>query len=139
MIPERLPVWLSGHEHLLTFMTEAEYQERRQYISEHKSPAERPLRLYLMRKVRGELPAAVVEAHAALLKANLALVEANLALVEARVACVETFAAWVKAIADNMPAIEALHRSEVPDTTWNGTTIFSEGWEKHPKAREQGE
>lgn len=121
MTTKRFAVWLARHDSLLTFMTETEYMNRRTFINKAKPQSERTLRLYLMRKVKGELPVKVKNTYAA--------------WVEADAASEEDDAARAKVIKDNLSALETLHRLEVPDTTWDGQTIFSEGWLEHPRAK----
>ena len=79
------PVWL---------MTDTEAAQRKVTINTEKPEAERPLRNQLFQKVQGTLP------------------EALAARDKAWAARVNALAACDKALADNMPAIMALHAVE---------------------------
>ena len=141
--------WHVHHELLVEPLTEP-IENRIAFIKTNKPKREQATRLRLLRIVKGEMPAAHV---AAWVKANAAWVKAAAArdkavaawdkayaawdkaaaardkAVAARDKAVaawdRAFAAWDKAAADNLPAIETLHRAECePDCPWNGRTIF---------------
>lgn len=125
-------------------------QERIEYIQRHKPEAEQPLRLRLLKEVKGELPAAYLQAGAAYSKAGATYSEAGAACDrawaayqglavdqglaaydQAWAACDQAWAAYdqawddlQQALAACMPAILVLHASECPDCPWNGQTIF---------------
>ena len=141
--------WHVHHDILLEYCYDA--QERTDFILENKPESERALRLRLFQPVKGKLPKAVVKAHIALDKARIAQDKARITWEKAYIAMQtnkgrgaaavnRTYIAWEKAcialnkaeialdkaVADNMPAIEALHAKECPDCPWNGRTIFEE-------------
>lgn len=144
--------WHIYHDELLGFSDNIE--ERIAYIKTEKPVGERPLRIRLLREMRGELPEVMVKAGAALCKAwaaadaawaardkawaalrkagaayneaRVALDKARAAYNKAEAALYEVRAAYDKAIADHLPAIEALHRQECPGCPWDGGTIFPE-------------
>lgn len=68
-----------------------------------KPKEEQELRSHLFKRVKGPLPESLDKARVTLDKA------------------------WItseKALLENKDAIEALHKKECPDCTWDGTTIF---------------
>ena len=93
--------WHIHHDVLLEYTTNI--QERIAYIKSDKPEHERETRLRLMGPVKGALPIAVAKAGAAYTTAG---------------------DAYDKAVRDNAPAIEALHKIECPNCPWNGYTIF---------------
>lgn len=105
--------WCLHHEILIEPLTEP-LSNRIAYINTQKDASERPRRLAELQVVRQpeKLPRALVEAELAHVEARLAYVEAWRAYAEAGLAC--------------LPALEALHREECPDSAWNGSTIFAE-------------
>ncbi len=139
-VPAGVACWHIHHNRLCEYSTEP-LATRAEYIREHKWNEEVLLRLRLMRPVRGELPAAVVETRAAYEKARVAHEKTRAACEKAEAAYEKaraargkawaaynkTWAACEKAWAARRSEIEALHRAECPDCTWNGESIFPEG------------
>jgi uncharacterized protein YdeI (YjbR/CyaY-like superfamily) len=126
--------WHVHHDVLLEYSHDI--NERVAYIKAKKPKEEVPLRLKLMKPVRGKLPDEVVKAYAARDKANAAYDKAYAARDKAYAACVKAYAARDKAdaardkaIKKHMKKIEALHKKECPDCPWDGKTIF-------PKAKQ---
>ena len=135
--------WHSAHStHLITWMTRAEAEERRETIATEKPEEERALRLALFKPVKAPLPARIQKARAALMKAYAAWAKADAAWMKADAAWMKAYAAWVKADAawdkdyaawkkamdDYMPALIKLHAKEChPNCPWDGNTIFAKG------------
>ena len=116
--------WHINHDMLLG--CSANIQERIDFIRSFKPAEEVGIRLWLMKPVQGELPAAVVRAgaerHRAWAECNKPWAERNNVWAEHDKALAE----YNKTLSDNAIAIEALHRQECPDCPWNGHTIFPE-------------
>mgnify|MGYP001604131148 CR=1 FL=1 len=104
--------WHIHDDQLLDFLSEP-IENRIAFIKESKLPSEVPLRLRLLKKVKGKLPAAYVKASAAYDKAYTAYDKAS--------------AAYDKAYDDYLPEIEALHKKECADCPWSSEqqTIFT--------------
>lgn len=113
------------HHNILVEPLTEPIENRIEFIREQKPAGEIELRLRLMKPVRGKLPKAVIKAYAAWDKAcDKACDKAGKAGAAWDKACDKAYAAWDKALADNMPAIEALHKKECPGCPWNGKSIF---------------
>ena len=133
------PYWHIHHGRLIEFATEP-IENRIEYIRESKPKSEIALRLKLLKPVQGKLPDDVHKAWTVLDKAradvNKATADVDKAwtvLDKARVAYDKAREAYYKAgadvdkvIADNLPAIMALHEKECPNCPWDGKTIFPE-------------
>ena len=131
--------WHIHHGCLVEFATEP-IENRIEYIREDKPKSEIALRLKLLKPVQGKLPddvdkawvaydkarADVNKATADVGKAWTVLDKARAAYNKAREAYNKAEAAYDKAIADNLPAIMALHDKECPNCPWDGETIFPE-------------
>jgi len=146
-------VWCCHHSIELEMLTELP-EARIAYIMREKSVDERARRLHEFAPVRGELPAQVIKARAewnkALAKrektraewykAAAELFKATAELNETRAEWNKADAEWEKtraeyvkarakydkALAEHAEEISELHWAEVPDTSWNGASIFSE-------------
>ena len=133
------PYWHIHHKLILEFAAEP-IENRIEYIREGKPKSEIALRLKLLKPVRGKLPGDVHKAGTVLDKARAdvnkatadvdkawtVLDKARVAYDKAREAYNKAEAAYDKAIADNLPAIMALHDKECPNCPWDGETIFPE-------------
>jgi hypothetical protein len=111
--------WHVHHDVLME--TSDDIQERVAYILAEKPKDEIPLRLELLREVRGPLP---VEYDRARVEWNKALFEYDRALFEYDKARVE----WKKALFEYdkwMDQVDQLHERECPNCPWDGNTIFS--------------
>ena len=107
------------HDRLMEPLTEP-ISVRRKYIKENKPKEEVPLRLKLLKEVKGKLPREVVKAWEAYGKAREAYVKAWEAYDNAR-------KAYDKAYRKHYKEIQALHKKEcVKDCTWSEEqkTIF---------------
>ena len=104
--------WHVHHEILVEPLTGDGIAERRAYIEKAKPREEIATRLRLLREVRGQLPAEVVEAEQASVTARQAYDTAR--------------QASDTALRKHMPAIEALHAAECLNCPWDGHTIFPE-------------
>ena len=109
--------WHVHHNVLMEPLTEP-IEDRIVYIKVHKPKKEIPLRLKLLKVVKGKLPEKFVEAWKACDKVRKALEELKKAYVE-----VEN--AWVDALKTYKKEISALHKEECPECPWDGKTIFS--------------
>ena len=87
--------WHLHHDILCEPLTEP-IENRIKYIKDYKPKSEIALRLGLLKPVKGKLPVGYVKA----------------------------YEAWDKAYEDNLEEIEALHKIECPNCTWNGHSIF---------------
>ena len=130
--------WHIHHDTLVEFSDDIE--ERIRCINEYKPAEEVPLRLHLLKPVRGKLPDAVVRAGKACRKAYVAYAKAYVAPAKAWAAYAKACATYAKACATYNKAeaayvetldahkdeIEALHAQECPNCPWNGKTIFPE-------------
>jgi hypothetical protein len=103
--------WHIHHDILCEPLTEP-ISVRRKYIKEFKPKDEVPLRLKLMKRVKGKLPREFVKAGEAYNKAW----EAYHKVVEAYHKAGEAYQA----------EIEQLHKKECKNCLWNGKTIFPE-------------
>ena len=109
-----------------------DYDERLRAI-EQKPAVEIPTRKRLFQMVRGSLPAAIVQAwsdydqtRGVRDRAGDAYFRDQDAYFQAEHACLRARDAYYQALADNMPAILALHAQECTSCPWNGRTIFPE-------------
>ena len=142
--------WHIHHEVLLE--PSDDIGERIEYIKNNKPVEEIPIRLHLLKEVKGKLPEAYAEAYKAYDEAWKARAEASKArdeaykacdeaskaLDEAWKACDEACKAYDEASKDYYEAwkdrdeawkarkleIEALHELECPNCPWDGKTIF---------------
>lgn len=107
-----------------------DYDGRVEFIKFCKPPKEQPLRQRLFKRVKGKLPAAVVEAGLAYDKVWMAYNKAGAAYYvraaydKAETAHDKARAVLEKVIQANMPAIEKLHAKECKNCPWDGKTIF---------------
>ena len=109
--------WHIYHDCLLDWCYDV--RGRREYIKKYKPASEQPLRLRLMKRVKGELPPELVEA-------LNAYVEVWNAWDKTQSAQNEAWLVWQKAIASHQDYIDALHEQECPNCPWDGHTIFSQ-------------
>jgi len=144
--------WHNHHEELIEWCYN--YKERADFIRTQKAEHERETRLRLFQPVKGTLPEEVMQvgevygkawevwdkAWEAYGKARKAYRKAWIALDKkkqtydqaedirnkAGEALDKAGEAFGKALSDNMPAIEKLHKEECPDCPWDGKTIFPE-------------
>ena len=105
--------------------------ERREYIKNNKPVEEIPIRLHLLKEVKGRLPEAYDEAYRAYYEAyrdyyeaSKAYDEASKAYYEASKAYDEAYRAYYEACRACKLEIEALHELECPNCPWDGKTIF---------------
>jgi hypothetical protein len=120
--------WHVHHDTLIEWSDDID--ERIEYIKIGKPANEIPLRLKLLKLVKGEIPdAAWQKAGAALEKADAAWQKAGAALEKADAAWQKAGAARQKAGAalETNKKVLALHQKECPDCPWDGKTIFSKG------------
>jgi len=106
--------WHIHHEILVEPLTEP-IENRIKFIKENKPKEEQPLRLKLLKEVKGEIPKSIVKARKAYVKARKACVKAGKACDKAGEAC-------VKKINTNKTLL-ALHKKEC-GCNWNGKNIF---------------
>ncbi len=140
-VPAGVPCWHIHHLALLEW-SYWPLNTRAAVIAEYKPEREVETRLRLMRPVRGELPAEVVEAGRQVAEAVILYQKADdwvcgegyrphsTAARDARrkasTAWQDAEEAFVRIQATHADAINALHRAECPDCPWDGTTIFPE-------------
>jgi len=135
--------WHIHHDLLVEPLTN-NIEQRREFIRQYKPKHEQALRLRLLKPVKGQLPAEVVEAGKAWLASGQAYDDATARWIfamdhapeDARAAYDElcrtaTISAnkwceYVEALKRHAKEVEALHRQECPGCPWNGRTIFSE-------------
>ena len=110
--------WHIHHDVLLEPLTEP-ITNRIKFIKENKPKSEIPLRLKLLKPVKGKLPEELVKVREACDKAWEAYDKAREAYDKAR-------KAYEKALLKYKKEINKLHEIECPDCPWNGETIFSE-------------
>lgn len=127
--------WHIHHDQLIEPLMEP-IECRVAYIIKHKPEHQQMLRLRLLKRVRGKLPAELAEAGAAYVKARAAYFKARAArgwvarvltraaFRRARVNFVQAGAAYDEARAAAYPALVRLHTEECPDCPWNENTIF---------------
>jgi len=132
-------VWCLHHDTLMEWLTEPA-KKRIAYILSDKPKPERARRLREFRLVKGPLPKPFVRAGAELSRAWVEYgrawaaydrtgVEYDLtgaAYVRARAAYDRARAAYDRTGVEALPALEAQHRAEYPDSTWNGRSIFGD-------------
>jgi hypothetical protein len=137
-LPRNALYWCCHHEVHFEFVGNP--YERIEYIVRHKPEHERARRLAEFRPIKGALgnrrllkaanaarakaDAAWAKADAARDKADAARGKAYAARAKAGAALDKAYSAWA-ATFTKADAI-ALHRSEYPETKWNGKTIFPE-------------
>ena len=121
--------WHIHHEVLLE--PSDDIGERREYIKNNKPVEEIPIRLHLLKEVKGRLPEAYDEAYRAYdeayrayYEASKAYDEASKAYYEASKAYDEAYRAYYEACRACKLEIEALHELECPNCPWDGKTIF---------------
>jgi len=116
------------------------YEERKQYIIEHKPASEQELRLRLFQPVHGTLPGAVARAGEEYARARKEYDRAREEYARSREEYVRAWEEYVRAGEEYARAgeecdrareehaaeIEALHEQECPDCPWDGQTIFPE-------------
>lgn len=115
--------WHVHHNRLLEYCYN--YQERVDYIKNHKPEHERKLRLRLFQPVQGKLPAEVVEACIAYREAYIAYSKASTTYGKACTVCDEAYVARQTAFIRHKAEINSLHERECPDCPWDGKTIFN--------------
>ena len=114
--------WCLHHERLIETLTEPA-EARIAFILSDKPKAEQARRLREFRPVLGPLPEPYARASAEYVRASA---EYDRAWAEYDRASAEYDGAWAEydgAMAETMPAFEAQHRAECPDSTWNGRSI----------------
>ena len=116
--------WHIHHKELLGFSSNI--QERIDYIKQEKSPGEIPLRLKLLKEVKGELPEEVVRAWVAYTRARVAYTRARVAYTRARGVYTRARGVYIATLDKHKTEIEALHAQECPNCPWDGKTIFPE-------------
>jgi len=121
--------WHIHHDKLVEPLTEP-IENRIKYIKKEKPENERELRLKLLKKVKGKLPAKFVKAREAYYKAREAYYKAEEAYIKAREAYYKAREAYVKARSAYYKAweeckteIEKLHKKECGCKYWNGREI----------------
>mgnify|MGYP001611374503 CR=1 FL=1 len=121
--------WHIHHEVLLE--PSDDIGERIEYIKNNKPVEEIPIRLHLLKEVKGRLPEAYDEAWKAYDEACKAHAEACKAhdeawedYDEASKAYDEAWKAYAEAYRACKLEIEALHELECPNCPWDGKTIF---------------
>ena len=108
--------WHVHHDKLIDPLTHP-ISVRRKYIKENKPKEEIPLRLKLLKVVKGKLPKEYVEAGKTYDKARKTCDEAWKVYDEAEKTCDEARKTYKKEIL-------ALHKKECPHCPWNGESIF---------------
>ena len=132
--PEQGFYWHVHHADVLIEWCRS-YKERKAFILENKADNNIDTRIRLFKPVRGTLPREVVEAGKSYHEAWKAYDEASKtagkthdkvwkSYHEASKAYDEAWKVCEKALKNNMPAIEDLHRKECPDCPWDGHSIF---------------
>ena len=114
-----------SHDRLYEFVYD--YDERVNYIKQHKPADEIELRLRLFKLIPEQLiPGRNSEEYAAYSKADAAYkaYAACAAYGKADAACSKAYAAYAAYDKKYGHEIENLHRKLCPDCTWNGKTIF---------------
>ena len=120
-VPE--PYWHLHHDTLLEMTTEP-VENRIAYIKENKPEGERALRLKLLRPVKGELPAAVVEAGRIAGEAYGAFQGSPSASYKPGTRA-HAYGNHYEVCFMHAEEIAALHAAECePDCPWDGVTIF---------------
>lgn len=111
------PYWHMYHDEFMSFSTEP-IKNRREYIRRYKSALERPLRLKLLKRVKGKLPMAVIrtgvayaDACEARCKAKIVYADAWAGDNKAGAAYVETAAAYNKARPPRDKALAAHYKA----------------------------
>jgi hypothetical protein len=117
--------WHVHHGILIEPLTEP-IEVRQRYIREHKPKHEQELRLRLLTKVKGELPAEATKAVEAFDKARIAYNVAWAEVTKATTAYTKARDALALVGQNHKEEIEKLHRQECPDCPWNGRSIFPE-------------
>lgn len=129
--------WHIHHDILVELSDNIE--ERIEFIKRSKSPEEIPLRLKLLKAVKGKLPKEIIEACVTYDRAGIAYNKARDAYNEIWMICKEARVAYDKAeiaydkarvayyevLNNHRAEIEALHAAECPNCPWDGKTIFS--------------
>ena len=110
------------HDVLMEYCTD--YEERVNYIKEHKPQSEQEIRLRLFQLIpSARLPPPLVKAGKAYYKAREACVKAGETYVKA-------WEAYDKAWEAYEPQIVELHKELCPDCPWDGETIFPQSTAK---------
>jgi len=117
--------WCLHHEKLIETLTEPA-AVRIAFILKYKPEAEQARRLREFRPVLGPLPAEYVRARAEDDRARAEYVRAQAEYDRVWAEYVRAQAEYDRALTKAMPALEAQHREEYPDSTWNGQSIFGE-------------
>lgn len=147
-LPKARWCWHFHHDRLVEVATEP-IRRRRAYIRSQKPSSEVPIRLRLLRPVRGKLPAALTKAWDAYVRATDAahqtwvayltakneepwdtFIAARSAHTTTRDASIAAHEAYEKALRRSTGKIETLHRLECPNCPWDGRSIFPK---KHSK------
>ena len=113
--------WHVHHNRLCEPLRES-MKTRRAYIRTEKPANEIETRLRLLKGVRGEMPAKLIDAFEAAGKAA-----ESAAWKAAESAAWLAWLAYEKAYEDAMPEINRMHLEECPDCPWDGKTIFPRG------------
>jgi hypothetical protein len=113
--------WHMYHNELFEFLPKYAVEERIRYIQTEKPEHERELRLRLLRRVKGELPAEVGVAWQTCRAAWQAYDYDT-----ARRAYNIAWEAYHDTLSAHRDEIEALHKQECPDCPWDGETIFAQ-------------
>ena len=119
--------------HLILLEPCYDYEGRVGFIKRNKPVEEQELRLRLLKKVKGKLPAELIEAGQKYNEAWQKYYEARQKYYEARQEYEEAEEAWLKydeVLEKYATEINALHEKECPDCPWDGKTIF-------PKSRKK--
>jgi hypothetical protein len=103
--------WHVHHDTLIEWSEDID--ERIEYIKNHKPPNEIPLRLKLLKPVKGKIPSAAWEkAYVAWQKADAAWEKAYVARQKASAAWEKAYVAWQKADAARQKAYVAVQKAE---------------------------
>ena len=119
--------------HLILLEPCYDYEGRMGFIKRNKPVEEQELRLRLLKKVKGKLPAELIEAGQKYIEAWQKYIEAGPKYEEAEEAWQKYDEAWQKyeaIIAKHSVYLNKLHAEECPDCPWDGKTIF-------PKSRKK--
>lgn len=117
--------WHIHHDELME-VPDPHIAERRRDIKEWKRLRERPLRLKLLKHVKGKLPVELVRAALNFRKAQRKYYSSPTCTNSGFYT--ENSLALDSALIEHRGAIYKLHAKECPRCPWDGTTIFGTGW-----------
>ena len=102
-----IPVWHGHHNGLISWLISI--GRRKRDIREYKPKSEQPLRLKLIKRVKGKLPPTLMQAWKDYFNYD------------------KDWEAYEQAYQKHLPAIKALHAKECPNCPWDGKSIFPLG------------